>query len=233
MHTVLIAEDDPIFLKILVTTLKKYGDKFEILCAQDGKEAIEILRQKSISLLVTDIQMPKIDGFRLLAYVNENYPIIPCFVMTAYNPNGTKDNLTDDIIYFFHKPLDADKLSRAVIQVLERDIPRGALYGVTVVRFLRMIEMEQKTCLFEVKLPNKERGLFYFDKGVLFDVVCGDLKREEAALELITMERAKFRFKYFPKKKIAKRINMDLSSLIKEAKRREIGLAPKKIAYQH
>ncbi len=85
MHTVLIAEDDPIFSRILVTKLKKYGDKFEILSAKDGKEAIEILRQKWISLLVTDIQMSKIDGFKLLAYVNEYHPVIPCFVMTAYD----------------------------------------------------------------------------------------------------------------------------------------------------
>jgi len=45
-------------------------------------------------------------------------------------------------------------------------------------------------------------------------------------MDLITMERAKF--KYFPQKKIARRIKMDLSTLIREARRREIGLTPEK-----
>jgi hypothetical protein len=151
--------------------------------------------------------------------------------MTAYKTTEMKDRIQDDIIYFFNKPLDADKLGIAIIQVLERDIPSGVLYGISVVRFLEMIEMEKKTCLFEVKLPDKEKGLFYFNNGVLSDVVCGDLKSEEAAMQLISMERAKFRFKYFPKKKkITKRIKMDLSSLIKEARRREMGLTPKELA---
>jgi len=223
MHTVLIAEDDLIFLKMLTTALRKYRDKFKFVSAKNGEDAIEILRQKSISLLVTDIQMPKIDGFKLLAHVNEYHPIIPCFVMTAYGSQETMENIPDDTIYFFCKPLDPDELGRAIIQVLERDIPRGRLYGITVVRFLRMIEMAQKTCLFEVRLPNKKKGLFYFDNGVLNDAVCGNLKGEEAARELITMERAKFRFKYLPNEKFPKRIKMDLSSLLTEAMRRELG----------
>jgi len=223
MHTVLIAEDDMIFLRLLTSALKKYRDKFKIISARNGEDAVEILNQKTISLLVTDIQMPKMNGLELLAYVNEHHPVIPCFVMTAHASQETKELLPTDTIYFFPKPLEPDKLGQAIIQVLERDIPRGALYGITVVRFLRMIEMEQVTCLFEVKLPKKEKGLFYFDNGILYDVVCGSLKGEAAARELITLEKATFRFKYFPDKKIEKRIKIDLSSLIMEAMRREAG----------
>jgi len=98
----------------------------------------------------------------------------------------------------------------------------GSLYGVSVVRFWEMIERERKTCLCEVCLPNKERGFFYFNDGVLYDVVCGDLRKEDAAMKFITAESAKFRFKYFPKKKRVKRVKLDLASLIREAKRRTI-----------
>lgn len=230
MQTVLIAEDDLVYSKLLVSKLKEYGSRFEVISAKDGKEAIEILRQKTISLLVTDIQMPKIDGFKLLAHMNDVYPAIPCFVMTAYRPQETKEKVREEIIRFFHKPLNAEKLGQAIVEVLERDIPLGALRGISVVRFLEMIEMGQKTCLFEVTLPGKEVGLFYFDTGVLYDVVCGDLHGEEAAMAFMTMERAKFKFKYFPRKKIAKRMKADLSTLIREAKRREIGLKPKNFA---
>lgn len=230
MQTVLIAEDDLVYSKLLVSKLKEYGNQFEVISAKDGKEAIEILRQKPIALLVTDIQMPKIDGFKLLAYMNDVFPAIPCFVMTAHKPIETKEKVREDIIRFFQKPLNADELGRSIVQVLERDIPLGVLRGISIVRFLEMIEMAQKTCLFEVELPGKERGLFYFDNGVLYDVICGDLTGEEAAIPFITMERAKFKFKYFPRKKIAKRMKVDLSTLIREAKRREIGLKPRSFA---
>ena len=52
MDNVLIAEDDHIHLKRLITVLRKYGDKFEVIPANDGQEAIDILKQQSVSLLV-------------------------------------------------------------------------------------------------------------------------------------------------------------------------------------
>ncbi|MFC1516718.1 response regulator, partial [Thermodesulfobacteriota bacterium] len=70
MEKVLIAEDDLKLQKFLEIQMKKYKDQFEVLFANNGEEAIEILKQKYISLLVTDIQMPKMDGMALLGYIN-------------------------------------------------------------------------------------------------------------------------------------------------------------------
>ena len=84
MKKILIAEDDAIFLNLLVSSLKKYNAQFEVLTAENGRQAISILKKTPISLLITDVKMPEIDGLALLAYVNENFPFIPCFVMTAY-----------------------------------------------------------------------------------------------------------------------------------------------------
>lgn len=230
MHRVLIVEDDLIFLKLLTSVLHTFKDKFRFISASNGQDAIEILEEKSISLLVTDIEMPKVDGFELLAYVKKHHPILPCIVMTAH---GLDKSLLSDAVHLFNKPLNPEKMGQTIVQILDRDIPLGTLNGISVLRFLDMIEMERRTCLCEVTLPGKERGFLYFDKGVLYDVVCGDLKKEDAAIKFINAERANFRFKYFPKKKISKRLEIDLSSLIQEAKRRKMGLTPKIIKDQH
>ncbi|MEA3280153.1 MAG: response regulator [Thermodesulfobacteriota bacterium] len=221
MHKVLIAEDDPILSKRLVTILGKHRDIFEVISTKDGEEAIDILKQMPVSLLITDIQMPKIDGLELLAYVNEHHPAIPCFVMTSYGTPEMRKKLSKDILRFFNKPVEIDELAQVIIRTLKRDIPLGSMHGIAVVSFLQMIAMEQKTCLFEVSVPEKEKGVLYFEKGILCDAVCGKLKGNEAAFAIITKERASFRFKYFPKKKIAKRITMNLADLIDEALRRE------------
>ncbi len=221
MDRVLIAEDDRILLKTLTNAFKKYEDKFEVICTNDGQEAIEILKQKQVSLLVTDIQMPNVDGLGLLAYVSENHPAVTCFVMTAYDTPEIKKKLPKDILHFFPKPFQPDELGQAIIQALEQDIPHGSMYGISVVSFLHMIKMEQKTCLFEIDSPTQGKGVLYFEKGVLWDAVCGDSKGEEAALKIITKESAKFSFKHFPEKKITKRIQTDLTHLIEEATRRE------------
>ena len=221
MHKVLIAEDDPILSKRLVTILGKHSDIFEVISTKDGEEAIDVLKQMPVSLLITDIQMPKIDGLELLAYMNEHHPAIPCFVMTAYGTPEMRKRLSRDILRFFNKPVEIDELAQVIIQTLKWDIPLGSMHGISVVSFLQMIAMEQKTCLFEVSVPEKEKGILYFEKGILCDAVCGELKGDKAAFAIITKQRASFRFKYFPQKKIAKRIKLNLADLIDEALRRE------------
>jgi len=72
MDKVLIVEDDLRIQRLLQTRLQKYKDKFEIVLANNGEEAIKVLEQRPISLVVTDLKIPKIDGLTLLAYVNQN-----------------------------------------------------------------------------------------------------------------------------------------------------------------
>jgi len=132
--------------------LQKYRDRFEVISANNGEEAIGILKQKDITLLVTDIVMPKIDGMVLLSYTNNKHPHIPCIVMTS-QPTTILDNTVskDNLIRFFQKPFELGELTETILQALNHDVPNGTLRGISVASFLQMIEMEEKTCLLEVQ----------------------------------------------------------------------------------
>jgi CheY-like chemotaxis protein len=221
MEKILIAEDDTKLRNFFRMYFEKHKDTFEVIFAGDGEEAIEVLNQKYISLVITDILMPKLDGFELLAYINNKFPHIPCIVVTAYPPDGLEQKLSNDnLIRVFQKPFRLSELTEAILQALEPDIPGGVLKGISVASFLQMIKLEEKTCLFEVFSPGRGRGFFYFNEGVLYDAICEDLRGEEAAFKLIVMQKAEIRFKNLPRKKIARRINKDLTGLIMEAARR-------------
>jgi CheY-like chemotaxis protein len=218
MDKVLIVEDDVKLQKFLQIRLQKYKNEFEVLFADNGVEGIRVLEHKHISLLVTDIHMPKLDGMSLLAYINDKYPHIPCIVMTAYPTPELKQKLSDDnIICFFQKPFQFDEFTKAIRQALEEDIPDGSLKGISVASFLQMIQLEQKTCLFEVNSPGEGKGIFYFKEGVPYDALYGDLRGEEAAFKVIAMDKAEIRFKNLPRKKITRRIKTELMGLIMEA----------------
>jgi len=217
MKKVLIAEDDAVFLNLLKSELQKYSDRFEVLTAKDGEEATQILSRTQISLLITDIKMPRLDGLGLLAYVNENFPFIPCFVMTAYETPELRKRLPKDIRRFFRKPFPTDQLGPDILKIFDRDIPEGVLHGISVSSFMMMIEMEKKTCILEVMLPDGDKGLFYFEKGALYNAVCKGLKGRDAALKFISRKRAKFSFKQLPEKKIAKLEKIILKDLVREA----------------
>ncbi len=229
MDRVLIAEDDPEMLDFITFALREFQKEFnfEIYTARNGKEAIEILQKSAVSLLVTDIRMPRVDGLALLAYVNKKHPSTPCFVMTAYKISDALKRLSDDsmILHFFPKPFNMELFAREIIRVLRHKTPVGTWQGMSVVSFLCMIENEKKTCRFEVELPNNKKAIFNFNKGELYDVICGDLWGEAAAMETITLEKANFRFLPLPKIEAPKGEKMDLSALIAKALKHQDNVA--------
>lgn len=217
MKKVLIAEDDTIFLKLLASSLQSNHPQFDILMAENGKQAVSIFNRHQISLLITDVKMPEMDGLALLAYVNENFPFIPCVVMTAYETPELRQKLPKDIRKFLRKPFPVDSLGPEIQKILQQDAPKGMLNGISVSSFMMMIEMEKKTCILEVNLPDGEKGLFYFEKGILCNALSGGLKGEAAALKFINRKKARFSFRPLPQKKIAKLQEMTLKDLVQKA----------------
>lgn len=221
MKKVLVVDDSVMLINYLEESFQKYQDDFNLITANDGSEAIELLKTTPISLLITDLQMPRIDGLGLLAFATKYYPNTPCIVMSAHGTPKIIETIKKDILQFIEKPFTAKELARTIMSVLNHDTPDGSLSGISVVTFLQMVEMEQKTCLCEVESPGNPKGFFYFQGGELFHAVCGELKGEKAALKLINMDTPSINFRRPPKRKIARAINRKLTALLLEAARIE------------
>jgi YesN/AraC family two-component response regulator len=217
MNKVLIVDDEPEYLEIYQSGLQKYEGRFEVLTALGGEEAIEVLKNENISVLVTDLIMPEVGGLELLAHMTRNYPTTPCIVMTGYDSPELREIVSrKDILHYITKPIDFDELYRAIIEGLDR-LDKGAFEsGVSTSSLMQLINMKQKTCLLEVRYGTKKKGLLYFVNGILYNAVCDDLEGEDAALEMIGWDQADFRFKSLPNEDIEQRIYRDLISLIME-----------------
>ena len=221
MKNVLVVDDEKSFIMSLRAGMEKHYPDFNVLTAEHGKAASEILESTQVDLVVTDLRMPEMDGFELLAYMSTNFPSIPAIVMSAYSTPDVKDRLkTMGSLRFIDKPVDFDELGQAIIDGLKEAPGGGSVMGISISSFLQLIEMEQKTCLLEVHPEDKsKKGFFYFNKGNLYDAVCGDVKGQEAALEIIAWDNAMITFKGLPKKRIRKRIDSELMSLLMEGMR--------------
>jgi CheY-like chemotaxis protein len=216
---VLIVDDSVMLINYLEEHFTRYKDQFDFITAKDGMEAIGVLKREPISLLVTDLQMPRVDGLVLLAYAHKYHPDIPCIVMSAHGTPKIKEALQSDILQFIEKPFTAEELAKVIITALSKGAPGGTLSGISIVNFLQMVEMEQKTCLCEVESPDNPKGFFYFRGGVLHHAVYGGLKGEDAAIKMIQIENATISFRKPPERKIPKVIKTDLMALILEAMR--------------
>ena len=82
---VLIVDDEEPLLLSIAEGLSIYKKYFNLLTATNGMEAVKLLKSSPvIDLVITDLSMPKMDGFELIAYMNRNYPKIPVIMMTAF-----------------------------------------------------------------------------------------------------------------------------------------------------
>ena len=84
---ILVVDDD----RDIVATLKIQLEKedFEVLCAYDGQEALDILETQEVHLILLDIMMPKMDGFSAIMKIRENRNI-PILVMSAKSEDSDK-----------------------------------------------------------------------------------------------------------------------------------------------
>ncbi|MDM8544055.1 response regulator [Desulfococcaceae bacterium HSG9] len=219
MDTVLIVDDDPMLLTILTESLKKYRNIFEIVIAKDGLAAIKIMQQQRFQLVITDLHMPMINGLVLLSYINKNYPKVPCIVMTAFGTPFLKKRLQQDISHYIEKPFEIEELVQAIISALDQEVLSGTLNGISLNGFLKMIELEYKTCLCEVTESETAQGYLYFERGLLYHAFYGHLRGVDAALRMLQMDSVTIRFRKPPSKKIPRIIENDLSTLITEAAR--------------
>ena len=120
MDTVLIVDDSVMLTNYLEESFEQYGDEFQTITAANGLEALEILETKAISLLVTDLEMPEMDGIALLTHKNQHFRHIPCIVMSAHGTPKLIETLQPDILQFIAKPFTAVELARAIISALKQ-----------------------------------------------------------------------------------------------------------------
>lgn len=120
MKTVLIVDDEELFLASLTDGLSAYADEFAVITATNGKHAIEVLTAQPIALVVTDLKMPEMDGFQLLAQIVNSQVNMPVIVMTAFGTPDIEDRLTDNVFGYLEKPIDfqvlAGKIRRGLMQ---------------------------------------------------------------------------------------------------------------------
>ncbi|MGJ8594151.1 MAG: sigma-54-dependent transcriptional regulator [Aquaticitalea sp.] len=116
-ENILIVDDDFHILELLHRHLQSWN--YHTYKAISVKEAVSILRDTKIDLLITDLNMPEVDGFELIKFVSEHYPKIPKLVVTGYP--SVQDSLTvikSGVVAYLTKPFTKNELQSAMESAL-------------------------------------------------------------------------------------------------------------------
>jgi CheY-like chemotaxis protein/anti-sigma regulatory factor (Ser/Thr protein kinase) len=93
MKKILVVEDSPIDQKLVVSLLEKHsaagrGEPLSVACANDGKEGLVAVEKERPDLVITDLQMPRMNGLQLVESIRAAHPSLPVVLMTAF---GSED----------------------------------------------------------------------------------------------------------------------------------------------
>src|SRR5690606_27893536 len=112
---ILLVEDDRALREALADTLMLGG--YDYLEAADGEQALALLQRHSVAMVVSDVNMPGMDGHALLRALRERYPQLPVLLMTAY---GTVQNAVEAMrvgaVDYLVKPFEPSALLTLVAQ---------------------------------------------------------------------------------------------------------------------
>ena len=120
---ILLVDDDDLHRSCLKEFLERRG----YVCAEadNGVKGLDLLRQASVSIIITDNNMPEMDGLTFIEHVKHEFPheIIPIFLMTAEVSSSVRLRAFKNGVYrVFEKPLDFQELCYAVDWVAKFDL---------------------------------------------------------------------------------------------------------------
>lgn len=117
-ETILVVDDEMSLLELTSEILSNKG--YQVFRAHNGEQALELLKNNPIDLIITDIIMPEMDGYQLACRVKETHPSIKIQLVSGFSDNRhvgmVEDELYKNII---HKPFNSQVLLQRVQELLK------------------------------------------------------------------------------------------------------------------
>ena len=116
---ILVAEDEYLVLMGLKSNLKELGHQI-IAEAMNGKEAIELAKEKSPDLIIADINMPELDGLEAVKQINQKQ-VIPSIIVTGYSDDELIEKASRvGVFAYLVKPVGIEELKASIIIAMNK-----------------------------------------------------------------------------------------------------------------
>ncbi|MCY7186767.1 response regulator transcription factor [Streptococcus gallolyticus] len=159
MAQILVVEDDTSVQLLIKANLEKH---FSILLANNGLDALEIIEKGTVDLIITDIDMPIMDGIQLVKTVREEGFTLPIIMLTAKQTfNDKKGSFNAGADDYVTKPIDFDELDLRINALMRRakiSTSRKITIGSTTLDELSYTVISQDK---KLELPKKEFELLF------------------------------------------------------------------------
>jgi CheY-like chemotaxis protein/pSer/pThr/pTyr-binding forkhead associated (FHA) protein len=198
-HQVLFVDDNNAFLEAITELYGILGDKtWDIHRASTADQALAVLQQKAIDLVVLDIGMPVLDGVQLLNLIHQRYPGVKKAILTGSASAGDRAAcLANGAELFIQKPVSSDGM-KAVFTTLNELITWAHRKGFSgMLRQVGLQDVIQIECLgcnssiLEIR-NQRLQGQIYIEAGTIVHAAVGTLVGEKAFYRLLSLTGGDF-----------------------------------------
>ena len=193
LKRVLIVDDEETLTWSMARSLSRDKDKYEVIIANNGREALNLLKINNVDLVISDIRMPDINGLDLLVKIKKEYPQTKVIIMTAYGSSDVQREANQrGSLYYVEKPFEIADIRKIIIDLIGRKKGfRGKVFG------LQLTDIIQMNCLGRLTTAliitrDGEKGVIYLNEGEIIHAECGEQKGTEAFYKILSWQEGEF-----------------------------------------
>ena len=218
IRKVLFVDDDQILRAAIEQRLGSYNDRFHLVTAVDGFDAVGKLKAHPVSLVVLDLVMPRMDGMSLIDHLKQYYPDLPVIVASGIGDEKVSEVARNSSAFgYLNKPFQADDQVAMIEEVLGKEAAGGIMNEVSPPVFMQLMEMDARTCTIRMLDNLSDRGgILHFNQGELYEARVGEVSGLDAAHQIFSWDRTTI-FISNECSITENRINANLGSIIMKA----------------
>lgn len=203
MYRILVVDDEPRQRKGLIATIQGNNNEYEIFEAKNGIQAKDIISSGCIDILITDIEMPGMNGIELIKYTFEHHIKIKTIIISAYSEfeyaqQALKMGVSDYVI----KPVTKDNLRQSIFNVISRleherqaairkenmDIAYSKYNSQLLNLWLRGVEVPEDDYGIRDQLPDSAGCIVIAQYNILNDHICSSTLVAQAIMLYLEKE---------------------------------------------
>uniref|UniRef100_A0A7C4Y514 Response regulator n=1 Tax=candidate division WOR-3 bacterium TaxID=2052148 RepID=A0A7C4Y514_UNCW3 len=194
---ILVVEDHKTLRLMIVKGLKKEG--FEVVEAENGKQALEIIEKMEPELIISDVRMPEMDGFEFISRLREKNRIIPFIFLTVLDDiDDYKKGYKLGADSYITKPFEMKELiekirmklqkTRIIKEIIEGKRKEVKIEEISLADLVEMVIEGEKNLIIET---DEGKGEITIKNGEIKKAKFGSLEGEDAIAKLILLKSGK------------------------------------------
>jgi two-component system chemotaxis response regulator CheB len=191
---ILVVDDDENLLGVITQYLKELMTEARIFSAISGEDALEIIKENDIALMITDVFMPGLSGFELLLEAKKRIPSIKVIMMTGYStPELHKKAFEKGSLGYIEKPFQNEELLKFVSSAFEH-AGKGFAGDMDGIQIADIIQLNCIARLKNVVRINTgtDQGAIFFENGDVVHATTDRFEGEDALMAILNFSGGTF-----------------------------------------